>query len=170
MNKHRSIRFVAAAVLAGSALSAAIIPAATAGASAAKVKPAIDATCTGFIGQTTTDQLMYGCSTDNSLSSKVTAQGVQETSGSSATIYWEDKTTTTVTFSYTLITGAAEDCPTLLGVAATAEVSEAVTVTGGTSKLTLGLVPKASLVCAYSAGGDVVENQDTGPSGTGMHI
>jgi hypothetical protein len=167
MKMYRSVRFVAAAALAGSALAAVVVPAATAGAAA---KPKIYATCTGFIGQTTTDQLLYGCTTDGTGVSKITAQGVQETSGSSATVYWEDKATTTVTFTYALVTGAAEDCPTLLGVPATAEVAETVTVTGGTSKLSDGVVPTTSLVCAYSAGGNVIEVQDTGPSGTGMHL
>ena len=56
--------------------------------------------------------------------SKITVEGVQETSGSTATIKWENNKTTTVTFTYSLVTGPAEDCPTLLGVPATAEVAE----------------------------------------------
>jgi len=169
MNQHRSIRFVAAAALAGSAIAAVVVPAATAGAGAAKAKPPVYVTCTSFIGQSETTQMIYGCTNDTG-SSKITTNGVQVTSGSTATIYWTNKATTTISFAYTLVTGAAEDCPTLLGVAATAEVSEAVTVTGGTSKLPLGAVPTPSLVCAYSAGGNIVENQDSGPSGTGMHL
>jgi hypothetical protein len=173
MKMHRSVRFVAAAVLAGSALSAVVMPALTGGNAGANTPPPpIYANCTGFIGDTTTTQLLSGCTwqTTGTVLSTITPEAVQVTSGSSATVLWTDKKTTTLTFAYALVTGAAEDCPTLLGVAPTAEVAETVTVTGGTSKLTKGIVPTTSLVCAYSAGGDVVEVQDSGPSGTGMHF
>ncbi len=171
---HRSIRFVAAAALAGSAISAVVIPAATAGAANAAGKAKVYATCTSFIGQSQTTQLLYGCTTDGTGVSKITAAGVQTTDDTttpaSGTINWTNKATTTITFAYALVTGGAEDCPTLLGMAAAAEVSETVTVTGGTSKLTDGVVPTTSLVCAYSDGSNLVEDQDSGPSGTGMHL
>jgi hypothetical protein len=83
------------------------------------------------------------------------AYGTQVDSGSSATIYWSTKTTTTVTFTYAL---PANTCPAFLGVAAANEVAETVTVTGGNSKLTDETYPTAQDSCAYSAGGDIVVN------------
>lgn len=170
MKMHRSVRFVAAAALAGSALSAVVAPALTAGANTPP--PPIYANCTTFVGDTQTTQLLTGCTwqTTGTVLSTITPAAVQMTSGSSGTVLWTDKKTTTLTFAYALVTGPAEDCQTLLGVPPTAEVAETVTITGGSSKLTKGVVPTTSLVCAYSVGSDLVEVQDNGPSGTGMHF
>jgi hypothetical protein len=150
MKRNRYLCAVAAVALVGSGVSAALLPGTLAGAKG--VKPAVTVTCTSLFGQEAS-QSLTGCT---SSSSKVNgAYGTQVDSGSTATIYWTTKATTTVTFTYSQ---PADACPTFLGVAPASEVAESITVTGGNSKLTDEAYPTAQDSCAYSAGGDIVVN------------
>jgi hypothetical protein len=144
MQKFRPVRLAVAVAVAGSFGLAIMLPGAIAGAA---VKPPVTVTCSGLLGNST-QQLESGCVGSGSPTKfKGTSYGVAVPNGSDtgATIYWTDKDTTTITFTYATITNA---CPTYLGVAASIEESESATVTGGTSKLTLETGPPSD-VCVY---------------------
>jgi hypothetical protein len=142
MKRLMPVRFAVIAAMVGSAALAAALPGALA--SAKGVKPPITVTCTGLIGNTS-QQVESGCV--GTAKSKVTPYGVAvvNSGDTSGTVYWTDKTTTTITFTYGTVTNT---CPTYLGVAASLEESETATVTGGNSKLTLETATPSD-VCVY---------------------
>jgi hypothetical protein len=157
MRKLLAVRFVAAAALLGSVGLAVALPGAVA--SAGGPKPPVTVTCTGLIGNST-QQLQSGCV--GTAKSKVTAYGVDvpNSGDTGATIYWTNKDTTTITFTYASVTNT---CPTYLGVAASIEEQETATVTGGTSKLTAETAP-SSKVCVYLGSDSTVLIVGDGPS------
>jgi hypothetical protein len=124
-------------------------------------KPPVTATCTSLFG-TETIQTLSGC-TESSPKAKITSDGVTipNASDTGATIYWTDNKTTTETFTYTTITNT---CPTYLGDAASTEIQESATITGGTAKLTTGAVSGTSNVCVYIDGSQSVIQSATSVS------
>jgi hypothetical protein len=153
MHMKLPVRLVVAAALAGSACLAVVAPATIAGAKG--VKPPVTATCTGLFGQEA-NQLQSGC-TGSSTKAKVTSYGVSvpNSGDTGATVYWTNKDTTVLTFTYTSVTNT---CPTYLGYAATLEEAETATVTGGNSGLTTGVASAPSNVCVYVDGSQILVN------------
>jgi hypothetical protein len=145
MKKLMPVRFAVIAALVGSAALAAALPGTVA--SAKGVKPPITVTCTGLLGNTSS-QLESGCV--GTAKSKVSSYGVAvvNSGDTTGTVYWTDKTTTTISFTYASVTNT---CPSYLGVAASLEEAETATVTGGNSKLTLETAPPSD-VCVYIGG------------------
>jgi hypothetical protein len=144
MQKNRPVRLAVAAAVACSFGLAIMLPGAMAG---AVTHPAVTVTCTGLLGNST-QQLESGCVGSGSPTKfKGSSYGVAVPNGSDtgATIYWTDKATTTISFTYATETNT---CPTYLGVAASLEEQETATVTGGTAKLTLETGPPSN-VCIY---------------------
>jgi hypothetical protein len=134
------VPFLAATVIAASAVSIAVLSTGSVGAKT--VKPPVTATCTssnpsgaGSESGTESNQLFVGCV------------------GSS------NNKTTTESFSY----AGGGTCPTFLGLTATTAVTVTATVTGGNSGLTVGQV-NSSVNCLYSAGGDLYV-ESAGPVG-----
>ncbi len=157
------VPFLAAAAVATSAASFAVLSTGAAGAKAPK--PPVTVTCTrsnangaGSLFGTESDQLLVGC-VGSAAKAKVTptATIVPDVATSSATIYWTDKKTTTESFSY----AAGGTCPTFLGQTAATAVIVTSTVTGGNAGLTVGQI-FSSVNCLYSAGGDLYV-QSAGP-------
>jgi hypothetical protein len=145
------VRLVVAAAMAGSACLAVVAPATIAGAKG--VKPPVTATCTGLFGQAT-NQLQSGC-TGSSTKAKVTSYGVSvpNSGDTGATVYWTNKDTTVLTFTYTTVTNT---CGSYLGYPASLEEQETATVTGGNSGLTTGVAQAGSPVCVYVDGGQIL--------------
>jgi hypothetical protein len=144
-------RLIVAAALAGSAGLAVVAPATIAGAKT--VKPAVTATCTGLFGQESS-QVQSGC-TGSSSKAKVTSYGVSvpNSGDTGATVYWTNKDTTVISFTYSSVT---DTCSSYLGYAATLEEAEIATVTGGTSGLTTGKASAPSDVCVYVDGSQIL--------------
>ncbi len=162
MRKKSTTRFIAAAVLAGSAGAAIVAPAAMAGAGAPK--PPVRVTCTGIFGNSDAAagggaQLLSGCAGSGPLAIKahVTPFGVEVPSGgtvpTAATITWTNKDTTTIGLSG--LTGVTNDCSTYLGLTPTIKEEVTSTVTGGNSKLTLGDA-NTNDACVYIVGTQVL--------------
>ncbi len=161
MRKKSTSRFIVAAALVGSAAAAVVAPAALAG--AAGPKPPVQATCTGLFGQSTTagggQQLLSGCAGSGPLAAKahVTNFGIEvpevSPAPTSATIYWTNKDTTTLTLG--AISTVTNDCSTYLGLTPTFKESVASTVSGGNSKLTVGDTNQGS-ACVYLVGSQVL--------------
>jgi hypothetical protein len=151
MRKLHPLRLVVVAALAGSAGLAVALPS---GIAAAKKGP-VTATCTGLFGGAS-QQVLTGCTAN---SSKVSANGLSivTTSGTSgtSTIYWNDGKTTIESFTYVLTPGSGA-CPTFEGTAANDVVTENVTVTGGSAKLTTGQTGTGT-ACVYLSGGSIYE-------------
>jgi hypothetical protein len=150
------VPFLAATVIAVSAVSIAVLSTGSVGAKT--VKPPVTAICTssnpsgaGSESGTESNQLFVGC-VGSSSKAKVTATGsvVPDVATSSATVYWTNNKTTTESFSY----AGGGTCPTFLGLTATTAVTVTATVTGGNSGLTVGQV-NSSVNCLYSAGGNL---------------
>jgi len=156
MKMHRSVCFVAAAALAGSALAAVVVPATNAGAVVAKT-----ANCTASNGNADASnnatEYMLGCTQTSSLS-HTTPYAVPATTGATkkGTVYWTNGKTTTFKLTYAILGTSA--CPTYLGVTAAAEVAETVYVLGGTSGLTAGKDATPSNTCVYNVGTDLAIN------------
>jgi hypothetical protein len=156
-NMRKFIPFLAAGVIATSGVAFALAGGSAVAASPKVVKPPITVSCTsggtgaGTLFGTESNQLVVGC-TNSSTKAKATATGsiVPDVATSTATVYWTDNTTTTESFAYAV----GGTCPTYLGLAATTAVIVTATVTGGTAKLTKGVV-SSSVNCLYSAGGDL---------------
>jgi hypothetical protein len=148
-----------AAALACAAALVVALPGATAVAKAPK--PPVTATCSSLFG-TESVQTLSGC-VESSSKAKITTDGVSvpNSGDTGATIYWTNNKTTTETFSYTAIT---DTCPTYLGDAATTEVQETATITGGTTKLTTGQVAQTANVCVYIDGSQSVVQSATSVS------
>jgi hypothetical protein len=141
MRKMLPIRLIAAGAMLGSIGLAVAIPGAVAG---AKKAPSV-VSCTGLLGNTT-DQLQSGCAiTSGKPKTSGYAAAIVNGSDTGATVYWTSGTNTTETFTYTEITST---CPTYLDQAASLEVQEVATITGGNSKLTAGVQPSSN-VCIY---------------------
>ena len=146
MRTGRPFRYLVAAALAGSASLAVVAPGAVAGAGG--VKPPVTVTCAALFG-TSLQQLQSGCV--GSAKAKVTSYGISvpNSSDNGATIYWTNKDTTTISFSY-VTDATTAGCGDLLGMAPTFAETETATVTGGTSKLTTGLAfTSSSPACVY---------------------
>ena len=150
MRTTKPFRYLVAAALAGSAALTVALPGAVAGAGA--VKPPVTVTCSGLFG-TSTQQLQTGCV--GSAKSKVTSYGVSvpNASDTGATVYWTNKDTTTITFTYSA--GNISACSDYLGLAPSDAETETATVTGGNAKLTTG-IPYSSNACVYVYGGDIL--------------
>ncbi len=145
MRKMLPVRCIAAAALLGSAGLAVVLPASIAGA-----KTPVTASCTGLLGGATS-QLLSGCAATSG-APKISPYGVSVPNGTDTggTIYWTDKTDTTVTFGYVTVT---DTCGTYLDQASALEEQETETVTGGNSKLTTGAQPSSN-VCVYIGSSD----------------
>ncbi len=157
MRKRSMTRFVVAAALVGSAGAAIVVPAGMAG---AVVKPPIRVTCSGIFGQSDATsgggaQLLSGCV--GTAKSKVTPFGVEVpgpgTVPTTATISWTGKTTTTLGLSG--LTGVTNDCAMQYGLTSTLKEQVTSTVTGGTSKLTVGDA-NVNDACVYIVGNQVL--------------
>ncbi len=162
MRKKSTTRFIAAAVLAGSAGAAIVAPAAMAGAGAPK--PPVRVTCTGIFGNSDVvagggAQLLSGCAGSGPLAAKakVTPFGVEVSSGgvipTSATITWTNKDNTTIALSN--LGTVTDTCGTYLGLTPTEEEQVTSTVTGGTAKLTVG-DSNVGTACVYIVGTTVL--------------
>jgi hypothetical protein len=156
MKMHRSVCFVAAAALAGSALAAVVVPATNAGAVVPKT-----ANCTASNGNADSSnnatEYMLGC-TQTSTLSHATPYAVTTSAGATSTgkVYWTNGKDTTFKLAYSIV--GTNACPTYLGVASVAEVAETITVTGGTSGLTTGKDATPSDTCVYSVGANLAIN------------
>jgi hypothetical protein len=150
MRKGLLIRVLAVSTLAGSGGLAMF---ATGNAGAKGVKPPVTVTCTSVFGNATT-QLESGCV--GSAKSKVTSSGiiVPNASAGTAVISWTNRDVTDLTITNTLTPGPGS-CSPYLGVAASDVITETSTVSGGTSKLTIGQSGTSQL-CLYEAGGDIL--------------
>src|ERR1019366_6955506 len=153
MKMHRSVCFVAAAALAGSALAAVVVPATNAGAVVPKT-----ANCTASNGNADSSnnatEYMLGC-TQTSTLSHATPYAVTTSAGATSTgkVYWTNGKDTTFKLAYSIV--GTNACPTYLGVASVAEVAETITVKGGTSGLTTGKDATPSDTCVYSVGANL---------------
>jgi hypothetical protein len=162
MRKMSITKFIAAAVLAGSAGAAIVGPAAMAGAGAPK--PPVRVTCTALFGQSNAtagggQQLLSGCVGSGSpTKAKVTPYGVEVPAGgtvpTSATVYWTNKDITTLTLG-TINAITPDPCPAFMGISASLDESVASTVSGGTSKLTVGDTNTGG-ACVYIVGSNVL--------------
>lgn len=150
MGKLFTFRSLVVLALAGSGIAAVALPGSVA---AAKTKPPVTVTCTGLLSQTSSGE-EYGCT--GSAKSKVSAYSVEVPNGSdtAGTIYWTDKTTTTVSISYA--TGTFT-CPNLGGDASVpgSPIAESSSVTGGNSKLTTGVATTTD-ACVYTIGSQIL--------------
>lgn len=150
MRKMSVVRFAASAALLGSLGLAVALPSGVAGAAKGPVTGACATSGSGatdspaLLGDAT-NQLLEGCS---AAGSHVTPLGVAQISGSTATITWLNKKTTTESFAYTSVT---DTCSTFGGAASSLEEQETATITGGTAKLTSEALPPSN-ACIYIDG------------------
>jgi hypothetical protein len=142
MRKMIAVRLVAAGAMLGSIGFAVALPGAVA---SAAVKPPVTVTCSSLLGNES-QQVQSGC-VGSSTKAKVTPYGVSVpgSGDTTATIFWTNKDSTDISISYTTITNT---CSTYLDVAASTEVSETSSVTGGNSGLTVG-ADTSTDVCVY---------------------
>jgi hypothetical protein len=150
MRKFVPVRALAVVALAGSAIAGAVVATSSV---ATAAKGPVSATCSSIAGSSTIAAITGGQPASSVISgcagAKTTAQGVDVSTvnssqtGGSGTIFWENKTTTTYTFT---TASASLTCPTFLGVAATGSETLTLTVTGGKSKVT---APGSFGVCYY---------------------
>ena len=150
MRKISIVRFAASATLLGSLGLAVALPSGVA--SAAK-GPVTGSCVTSGSGATDSpallgnanNQLLEGCS---AAGSHVTPLGVSTISGSTATITWLNKKTTTESFTYASVT---DTCSTFAGATSSLEEQETATITGGNSKLSNQALPPVD-ACIYIDG------------------
>jgi hypothetical protein len=145
MKNHRYIRLIAAAALAGSAVTAALVvggPTAIAGA-----KAPVAATCTGISGSTTlaielggtASSIISGCT---SSSKDVTASGIDNSTldssftGGSGEILWTNGKNTTYTYAVAATSGLT--CGTYMDLAASGQETITISAVAGTAKVTAG--------------------------------
>jgi thiamine pyrophosphate-dependent acetolactate synthase large subunit-like protein len=150
MLKKSPVRFAVAALFAGSAVVAVVLPGAIAG---AVVKPPTQVTCTALIGDSSF-QAESGCAESSGTKYKGTAIAIVSVNSNqtAATVYWSNGKDATL--SLPTATDVTNTCGDYLGVPATLEAQEQPTVTGGTAGLSLGL-GGVSDTCVYIAGGDI---------------
>jgi hypothetical protein len=131
--------------------SAGMAVALSGGVAGAKSSGPVTATCTALLGNASY-QLETGCT--GTAKTKVSSAGevVPDPSAGTAVVNWTNKEVTDLNITDTLTPGPGS-CSPYLGVAASDVISETATVTGGTSKLTVGQSGSSTL-CLYVAGGD----------------
>jgi hypothetical protein len=160
MSKMSITKFIAAAALVGSAGAAIVGPAAIAGAGAPK--PPVRVSCTSLFGLSSTSgggqQLLSGCA-GSSTKAHTTAYGIEVPAGGAAptsdTIIWTNKDTTTLSLSNLNSVPGNPDCSAFMGLPVTLEETTTSTVTGGTSKLTVGDA-NTGTACVYIVGSNVL--------------